>query len=59
MDRTGFYTYDNCNGYIDVLQCGNDLYCQRFIVGTSNNRINVGEEFILNELPNNWVQVKF
>ena len=58
MDMSGIYTYDDCNGYIDVLQCGSNLYCQRFIVGSSNNRISVGNEFVLNELPSNWVKVK-
>ena len=55
---SGFYTYDDCNGYIDVLQCGSNLYCQRFIVGSSNNRINTGNEFVLDEIPSNWVKVE-
>ena len=58
MDMSGFYTYDDCNGYIDVLQCGSNLYCQRFIVGLSNNRINTGNEFVLDKIPSNWVKVQ-
>ena len=58
MHMSGFYTYDDCNDYIDVLQCGSNSYCQRFIVGLSNNRINTGNEFVLDKIPSNWVKVE-
>lgn len=56
MLKTGLYTYENCNGWIDVVE-GKDgkLYCQRFIMNASGtDRINIGKEWVLTELPQNW-----
>lgn len=55
MLKTGLYTYENCNGWIDVVESKDGkLYCQRFIMNASGDRINIGKEWVLTELPQNW-----
>ena len=56
MLKTGLYTYENCNGLIDVVEgLDGKFYCQRFVMSASGqDRINIGTEQVLTELPQNW-----
>ena len=59
---TGFYQTKEVNGwlaccYYDVTSAGNVFYVQRFVTGASNQRINVGKQYILKQLPENWERI--
>lgn len=62
MSKTGIYQVEEVNGWMAccsfaVTDCYDYLLIQRFTRGASNQIINIGKEYKLNELPKNWIKI--